>query len=116
MHPDPASPEFSTEYEGGELTSPFINKALTEQSIEICKTSHNPCKLSFKNLNYEVEVKLNAEDAKRYNSSTKKLKIIKDISGCALPGQTLYIMGASGAGKTSLLNILSDRISTGNGA
>ena len=28
-----------------------------------------------------------------------------------MPGQTLFIMGASGAGKTSLLNILSDRIS-----
>ena len=32
-----------------------------------------------------------------------------------MPGQTLYIMGASGAGKTSLLNILSDRISLKNG-
>jgi ATP-binding cassette subfamily G (WHITE) protein 2 len=29
-----------------------------------------------------------------------------------MPGQTLFIMGASGAGKTSLLNILSDRIAT----
>lgn len=29
-----------------------------------------------------------------------------------MPGQTLFIMGASGAGKTSLLNILSDRITT----
>jgi ABC-type multidrug transport system ATPase subunit len=32
-----------------------------------------------------------------------------------MPGQTLYIMGASGAGKTSLLNILSDRINVNNG-
>jgi len=32
-----------------------------------------------------------------------------------LPDQTLYIMGSSGAGKTSLLNILSDRASSGNG-
>ena len=29
-----------------------------------------------------------------------------------MPGQTLFIMGASGAGKTSLLNILSDRIAS----
>ena len=42
-------------------------------------------------------------------------KIIKNVSGFALPGQTLYIMGASGAGKTSLLNIISDRISTNKG-
>jgi ABC-type multidrug transport system ATPase subunit len=32
-----------------------------------------------------------------------------------LPGQTLYIMGASGAGKTSLLNIISDRITVNKG-
>ena len=37
------------------------------------------------------------------------------MSGFALPGQTLYIMGASGAGKTSLLNIISDRISKNKG-
>jgi len=33
-----------------------------------------------------------------------------------MPGTTLYIMGSSGAGKTSLLNMLSDRISLKNGA
>ncbi len=33
-----------------------------------------------------------------------------------MPGQTLYIMGASGAGKTSLMNVLSDRVSTENGS
>jgi ABC-type multidrug transport system ATPase subunit len=38
------------------------------------------------------------------------------VSGYALPGQTLYIMGSSGAGKTSLLNILSDRIAVNNGS
>jgi ABC-type multidrug transport system ATPase subunit len=32
-----------------------------------------------------------------------------------LPGQTLFIMGSSGCGKTSLLNLLSDRISVGRG-
>ena len=37
-------------------------------------------------------------------------KIVKGASGYALPGETLYIMGSSGAGKTSLLNLLSDRV------
>ena len=32
-----------------------------------------------------------------------------------MPGEVLYIMGSSGAGKTSLLNILSDRASTKRG-
>lgn len=43
---------------------------------------------------------------------TKKIEVLKSISGYANPGQTLYIMGSSGAGKTSLMNALSDRINT----
>lgn len=31
-----------------------------------------------------------------------------------MPGQTLYIMGSSGAGKTSLLNLLADRVNRKN--
>ena len=42
--------------------------------------------------------------------------MIKNANGYALPGQTLFIMGASGAGKTTLLNILSDRISVRKGS
>ena len=42
---------------------------------------------------------------------TARHQILKGVSGVALPGQTTYIMGSSGAGKTSLLNIISDRIS-----
>jgi ABC-type multidrug transport system ATPase subunit len=33
-----------------------------------------------------------------------------------MPGTTTFIMGASGAGKTSLLNMLSDRISQTSGS
>lgn len=44
------------------------------------------------------------------------LEVLKDCSGFAMPGTTTYIMGASGAGKTSLLNILSDRMSLSSGA
>lgn len=32
-----------------------------------------------------------------------------------MPGETLYIMGSSGAGKTSLLNIISDRAANKRG-
>lgn len=42
--------------------------------------------------------------------------IVKDCSGYAPPGLTTYIMGSSGAGKTSLLNILSDRVALINKA
>jgi ABC-type multidrug transport system ATPase subunit len=59
---------------------------------------------------FEVTVRLNKQDAKLKGTSTVKQEILKGVSGYAMPGQTLFIMGSSGAGKTSLLNILSDRI------
>ena len=45
---------------------------------------------------------------KKKNVQTRQ--ILKGVSGYANPGQTLFIMGASGCGKTSLLNQMSDRI------
>ena len=41
--------------------------------------------------------------------------MLKNVSGFCLPGQVTFIMGASGAGKTSLLNLLSDRIALREG-
>jgi len=48
--------------------------------------------------------------------SKKDFVVLKGITGYALPGQTLYIMGASGAGKTSLMNCLSARVNLSNGS
>ena len=42
-------------------------------------------------------------------------EILKGVSGSAMPGQVTYILGSSGAGKTSLLNLISDRLSKSNG-
>ena len=89
---------------------------MTEDCIELAKNVRNPCKISFRNLEYEVEIKHDKKEVKATGQKSHRQKIIKNVSGVALPGQTLFIMGASGAGKTSLLNILSDRISLKNGA
>jgi ABC-type multidrug transport system ATPase subunit len=70
-----------------------------------------PVKLSWAHIKFEVEVLCTAE-AMAVNGGKKydRQEIVKDAYGYAAPGQTLYIMGSSGAGKTSLLNILSDRV------
>ena len=72
-------------------------------------------KLTFENVRYEVRVKATREQQLQTGQKFVRSEIIKGVSGFALPGQTLYIMGSSGAGKTSLLNILSDRASTSGG-
>lgn len=67
--------------------------------------------MTFENLDYKVTVQLNKADAKLRGTKTEERHILKGLSGYVNPGETLFIMGASGAGKTSLLNAISDRIS-----
>jgi ATP-binding cassette, subfamily G (WHITE), eye pigment precursor transporter len=94
----------------------YMSSEMINDSINICKTAKNPVKLSWENLNYEVEIKVSAQEASNSGKSSYKQQIIKNVSGYAMPGQALFIMGASGAGKTSLLNILSDRVKLRDGA
>lgn len=73
-----------------------------------------PVKLSWENVFFEVDTKPTETDRAHDPTLGKTIKkqIVKSVSGYAAPGQTTFIMGSSGAGKTSLLNILADRIRT----
>eukprot|EP00347_Sterkiella_histriomuscorum_P007150 403350075 len=79
--------------------------------MSIAKVCKNPIKLTFEDVRFEVTIKLNKKESLKNGITNQKQEIIKGVSGYAMPGQTCYIMGSSGAGKTSLLNIFSDRVS-----
>lgn len=84
-----------------------------KQAQENCK---NPVKISWKNVKFEVEVKQTEEEVAATGQQMRRQMIVKDCSGYAAPGVATYIMGSSGAGKTSLLNILADRVALINKA
>jgi ABC-type multidrug transport system ATPase subunit len=50
-----------------------------------------------------------AEDGNRDSAVGPVKRILKNVSGCVRAGQSLAIIGASGSGKTSTLNLLSGR-------
>jgi hypothetical protein len=61
-----------------------MSQEMISDSIAICKTTENPVKLSWENLNYEVDIAVSAKDAS--GKSSNKLNIIKNVSGYAMPG------------------------------
>jgi ABC-type multidrug transport system ATPase subunit len=68
--------------------------------------------LEWENINYSCSTK---DDSKSsiFNNIQKERKILDNISGRAESGDLLAILGPTGCGKTSLLNILAGRSPTG---
>lgn len=67
-------------------------------------------KLSFHDIQFSVNVDRTKEEIAQGLGLTRKIEVLKGCTGYCLPGQVTFIMGASGAGKTSLLNLLSERL------
>ncbi|KAG0297046.1 hypothetical protein BGZ98_000722 [Dissophora globulifera] len=71
--------------------------ALPDDEAAKLMAEHIPAALMFKDVSYTVGGK----------------EVLQEVSGIVKPGQLMAIMGASGAGKTSLLDILARRQKTG---
>ena len=65
-------------------------------------------KLSWKDVNYSVKVKYTKKEKRELGitDSTYDKVLLKTQSGYIKTGETTFIMGSSGAGKTTLINVL----------
>ena len=68
--------------------------------------------IKWENLTFETLVK-DAEKSRIGSTVYKTKKILKGLSGAAESGQLLAILGPTGCGKTSLLNVLAARVPSG---
>lgn len=75
----------------------FGGVQLPEDEASKLMTDHVPATLHFENLSYSVGEKV----------------ILSDITGSVAPGQVMAIMGASGAGKSTFLDILAHKSKRG---
>jgi ABC-type multidrug transport system ATPase subunit len=82
---------------------------MIDMTKNVCQRAHNPVKLTWSNIDQNVEVESRDASEGHPKGTKYKKQIINDATGYAMPGQALFIMGASGSGKTSLLNILAER-------
>ena len=95
-------------------TKPDINPyKLVAEAKKKCRI---PIKLSWQNIYMEVDMKTTEKERAQQigTGRIKRQAILKRVSGFAAPGTATYIMGSSGAGKTTLMNILSDRVKLKN--
>ncbi|XVF32975.1 hypothetical protein REPUB_Repub17cG0128800 [Reevesia pubescens] len=83
---------------------------VTAESIRMV-LPFEPVTLSFDNVHYFVDT---PKKFREKGFPHEKLHLLQDISGAFRPGVLTALMGASGAGKTTLMDVLSGRKTGGN--
>ncbi|TVU11000.1 hypothetical protein EJB05_44558 [Eragrostis curvula] len=65
-----------------------------------------PLSLTFENIKYSVDM---PKEMKAHGVMDDRLQLLKDVSGSFRPGVLTALMGVSGAGKTTLMDVLAGR-------
>ncbi|KAI3446950.1 hypothetical protein Pfo_003615 [Paulownia fortunei] len=81
----------------------FAKKSFKQRGMVL---PFQPLSMSFSNISYYVEVPL---ELKQQGISEDKLQLLNNITGAFRPGVLTALVGVSGAGKTTLMDVLAGR-------
>ncbi|KAK6197215.1 hypothetical protein LQW54_010831 [Pestalotiopsis sp. IQ-011] len=87
--------------ESGNFEDPEKGSSISQSTGEAGFVSAGDTVFTFKNISYYV------------HHEGKQLQLLRDVSGFVKPGQLVALMGSSGAGKTTLMDVLAQRKDTG---
>ena len=85
-------------------------KSKLQENFGLSRSKDEHITVEWTNINYSV---ITNDSKKGSKSGKKNNRILRDVSGRAESGQLLAIMGPTGCGKTSLLNVLAARVGSG---
>ncbi|EFH53491.1 ATPDR10/PDR10 [Arabidopsis lyrata subsp. lyrata] len=91
---------------------PFVDRAVTTRTCNDKKLRipFKPLYMTFENITYSVDT---PKEMKEKGIREDKLVLLNGLSGAFRPGVLTALMGVSGAGKTTLMDVLAGRKNTG---
>ncbi|XP_028778960.1 ABC transporter G family member 29-like isoform X2 [Neltuma alba] len=100
-----------SEEEASELSSRNNTNSALESSTGVGPSRgmvlpFTPLAMSFDNVNYYVDM---PREMKEQGVTDDRLQLLKDVTGAFRPGVLTALMGVSGAGKTTLMDVLAGR-------
>ncbi|KAG0460355.1 hypothetical protein HPP92_020243 [Vanilla planifolia] len=82
-----------------------------KMTIQEISLPFQPLNLVFNRISYYVDI---SKEMKKHGCKSKRVQLLRDVSGAFRPGILTGLMGVTGAGKTTLLDVLAGRKTGGH--